>query len=49
MSFSTIYEALKNKLERKGKTEEDLIKVFEWFAGYEGKEIKKVIEKRDYL
>lgn len=43
MSFSKIYECLLQKVERKGKTKEELNQLVTWLTGYSNDEIEKLI------
>lgn len=43
MTFSTIYDLYTNKIEKKGRTKEELNKVIEWLTGFTSKELQNYI------
>ena len=45
MTLASIYPLLLAKVEKKGRTEEELEEVVEWFTGYDGKKLKSLIGK----
>ena len=45
MTFASVYPHYVNKVEKKGRTEEDLLKVISWLTGYTKAQIKKHITK----
>lgn len=49
MSFASVYPHYVNKVEKKGKTKEDLHTVLKWLTGYDDKGLQTVIdEKKDF-
>ncbi len=49
MIFGSVYPALVNKVERKGRTKEELNQVIEWFTGFDEAKLQELIdEKVDY-
>ncbi len=42
MSFATVYPLYLAKIVRKGRTEEELLKVIEWLTGYNGNKIREL-------
>ena len=49
MTFATIYPLYLDKVEKKGRTEEELLKVLRWLTGYTKAAIQKHIEKESTL
>lgn len=49
MIFANIYSLYINKVERKGRTIEELDTVLRWLTGYTQKELKQVIDKKKDL
>lgn len=45
MSFTSVYPAYIAKVERKGRTKEELHQVIEWLTGFDEKALKKIIEE----
>lgn len=45
MTFSSVYPHYLAKVEKKGRTKEELHQVIEWLTGYNDKEIQKLIDK----
>jgi len=45
MTFASIYPLYVAKVEKKGRTEEDLLKVLTWLTGFTGAQLEKHIEK----
>lgn len=43
MSFATVYPLYLTKVEKKGRTKEELNQVIEWLAGYDDKAIQELI------
>ena len=43
MTFASVYPHYVTKVERKGRTKEELHQVIEWLTGYDEKQIKKLI------
>ena len=46
MIFATIYHLYLNRLEKNGKTKEELNQILEWFTGFNKDEIQTLIEER---
>lgn len=46
MTFASVYPHYVSKIERKGRTEEDLTQVIEWLTGFDAKVIEKLIEAK---
>ena len=46
MIFASIYPLYLNKLEKKGRTKEELDQVIKWFTGYDQKQLNALIEKK---
>ena len=46
MIFATIYQLYLNRLEKNGKTKEELNQILEWFTGFNKDEIQTLIEER---
>lgn len=46
MTFASVYPHYVTKVEKKGKTKEDLIAVIEWLTGFDSNEIEKRIEEK---
>jgi len=46
MSFASVYPLYVDKVEKKGRTEEDLIKVLRWLTGFTKAALEKHIEKQ---
>ncbi|MEO1246700.1 MAG: DUF2200 domain-containing protein [Pseudomonadota bacterium] len=44
MTFASIYPLYVAKVEKKGRTEEELLEVIKWFTGYDESELKSLIE-----
>lgn len=44
MKFATIYPLYVNKLEKNGKTKEELNQIIEWFTGYDSVKLKELID-----
>ncbi len=45
MSLGTVYPLYLAKVVRKGRTEEELLKVIEWLTGYNGNKIRELLEE----
>ena len=43
MSFATVYPLYVTKVEKKGRTEEELLHVIEWLTGFDEKKVKQLI------
>ena len=46
MAFSSVYPHYLAKVEKKGRTKEELHQVIEWLTGYNDKEIQELIDKQ---
>ena len=46
MTFATVYPLLLTKIEKKGRTKEELHQVIEWLTGYDEKKLKELIEEK---
>ncbi len=46
MIFASIYPLYINKLEKKGKTKEELDQILRWFTGFDQKELQAVIDEK---
>ena len=46
MIFATIYQLYLNRLEKNGKTKEELNQILEWFTGFDKDEIQILIEEK---
>ena len=46
MIFASVYPHYVTKVEKKGRTKDDLTAVIEWLTGYDSREIDKQIESR---
>ena len=46
MTFAAIYPLYVNKVEKKGRSEEDLLKVIRWLTGYSNAQLKDHIAKQ---
>jgi hypothetical protein len=46
MSFASVYPHYVSKVEKKGRTKEELHTVIHWLTGYDAKALKKVIDKK---
>jgi hypothetical protein len=46
MTFASVYPHYVNKVEKKGRTKEELHRVIEWLTGYNEKKLLALIEKR---
>ncbi len=44
MTFASIYPLYVDKIEKKGRTKEELEQVIEWLTGYDGKRLKSLIK-----
>jgi hypothetical protein len=45
MTFASVYPHYVTKVERKGRTKEELNQVIEWLTGFDDKKIKELIEE----
>lgn len=43
MTFSSVYPLYLAKIEKKGRTEQELLQVIEWLTGYKEKQVKSLI------
>lgn len=46
MTFASVYPHYVAKVEKKGRTEEELYKVIEWLTGYDKKKLKEFIDEK---
>jgi hypothetical protein len=46
MTFASVYPLYLAKVERKGRTKEELHQVIEWLTGYDKKKLQKLIEEK---
>jgi len=46
MTFATVYPLYLTKIEKKGRSKEELDQVIEWLTGYDKKKINKLIEDK---
>ncbi|MFI5450728.1 DUF2200 domain-containing protein [Pedobacter sp. UC225_61] len=46
MTFSSVYPHYVSKVERKGRTKDELHQVIEWLTGYDEKKLQELIEKK---
>jgi len=46
MTFASVYPMYLEKVEKKGRTKEELHQVIEWLTGFENKKLKDLIEKK---
>ena len=46
MIFGSIYPHYVNKVEKKGRTKEELHEVIEWLTGYDEKKLQKLIDEK---
>ena len=46
MTFSSVYPHYINKVEKKGRTKEELRQVIEWLTGFDEKKIEALIEEK---
>ena len=46
MIFATIYQLYLNRLEKNGKTKEELNQILEWFTGFDKDEIQNLIKEK---
>lgn len=46
MSFSTVYPLYVTKIERKGRTKDELHQVIEWLTGFDDKKLQKLIDEQ---
>ena len=46
MTFSSVYPHYVAKVERKGRTKEELHEVIEWLTGYDEKKVAKLIQEK---
>lgn len=45
MTFATVYPHYIAKVEKKGRTREELHQVIEWLTGFDGKKLKELIDE----
>ena len=46
MTFASVYPMYVAKVEKKGRTKEELIQVIEWLTGYTNEKLQDLIEKK---
>ena len=46
MTFASVYPHYVAKVEKKGRTKEELYRVIEWLTGYNEKKVKELIEEK---
>jgi hypothetical protein len=46
MTFSSVYPHYLTKVEKKGRTKEELFQVIEWLTGFDEKKLQELIEKK---
>lgn len=46
MTFATVYPHYITKIESKGRTKEELLKVIEWLTGFDEHRLQELIDKR---
>ncbi len=46
MTFASVYPHYLNKVEKKGRTKEELHQVIEWLTGYNDNQLLKLVEKK---
>ena len=46
MTFASVYPHYVTKVEKKGRTKEELIQVIEWLTGFEEKKLHELIEEK---
>lgn len=46
MTFASVYPHYLNKVEKKGRTQEELHQVIEWLTGYDHKQLQGLIDKK---
>src|SRR6185437_7148628 len=46
MTFASVYPYLVNKVERKGRTKEELNEIIEWLTGFDDKKLQRLIEEK---
>lgn len=46
MTFASVYPHYITKVEKKGRTKEELHQVIEWLTGFDDKKVQKLIEER---
>ena len=46
MSFASVYPHYVTKVEKKGRTEEELHEVIKWLTGFDEKQLQKLIEQK---
>jgi len=46
MTFASVYPLYVEKVEKKGRTKEELHKVIEWLTGFDTRKLRELIEKK---
>jgi hypothetical protein len=49
MTFFSVYPLYLAKVEKKGRTKEELHQVINWLTGFDNKKLKELIEKKQLL
>lgn len=46
MTFASVYPLYLEKVQKKGRTEEELLQVIEWLTGFDNKKVDNLLEKK---
>ena len=46
MTFASVYPMYVEKVEKKGRTKEELLKVIEWLTGFDARKLRELIERK---
>jgi len=46
MTFASVYPHYVNKVEKKGRTKEELLQVIEWLTGFDEKKIQELVDEK---
>jgi hypothetical protein len=46
MTFASVYPHYVKKVQRKGRTEAELLQIIEWLTGFDEKKVQELIEKK---
>ena len=46
MTFASVYPHYKSKVEKKGRTEAELLQVIQWLTGFNEKQLQKLIDEK---
>ena len=49
MSFATVYPLYVAKVEKKGRTKEELHEVIEWLTGFNNKKLQELIKEKELV